>query len=259
MVVTCRLPISLADRKPLFCSTCNVQRHFYTQHDTEQPGKGYGGHCNFTWSLRPGDRCWTVRRWGRAKFVNSVASNEANKELQGTDPALCQQVVNTPASTVSSHFPGAGIASRASTLWIMEAGDDWEDDLQTIPGLYEPTNNNADEMCVLVETPDNGIRIVCDGDVDTGVTILEAPLQTDLVRSDIVLEREEVVRYDFLTLCTTVCFALGIIMIEYGVQGLLDHYLGDSVVGGIGCIAVGLAIILNIRLSGYKLVKLFNL
>ena len=58
---------------------------------------------------------------------------------------------------------------------------------------------------------------------------------------------------DIKTVGVTLTAILGVIIFWRGVWSLLDHYIGDSVVGDICCSVLGLCIILYIRLSGAKL------
>lgn len=55
------------------------------------------------------------------------------------------------------------------------------------------------------------------------------------------------------TVGVTLTAILGVIIFWRGVWALLDHFIGDSVVGDICCIIVGLTIVLYIRLSGMKI------
>lgn len=47
--------------------------------------------------------------------------------------------------------------------------------------------------------------------------------------------------------CGNGCGTQAIICVEFGVETLLDHYLGDSPVGSVGCMVVGAGIMLGIR------------
>lgn len=59
-------------------------------------------------------------------------------------------------------------------------------------------------------------------------------------------------------LAAAIGFAFGAIFLEYGVQGILDHYFGDSVFGGLCCAATGLAIVFGIRLQGWQPIDLWG-
>jgi hypothetical protein len=59
----------------------------------------------------------------------------------------------------------------------------------------------------------------------------------------------------FLTLTAVT----GVIIYWRGVWALLDHFIGDSVLGDICCMIVGLTLVLWIRLSGAKVANFWPL
>ncbi|GFR41624.1 hypothetical protein Agub_g2351 [Astrephomene gubernaculifera] len=73
------------------------------------------------------------------------------------------------------------------------------------------------------------------------------------VPEDVIAEFEHKLEADLQTVGVTLTAILGVIIFWRGVWSLLDHFLGDSVVGDICCIIVGLTIVLYIRLSGMKI------
>ena len=74
-----------------------------------------------------------------------------------------------------------------------------------------------------------------------------------------VREAERKLEADFTTLMVTILFMVAVIVFEYGVQSLLDHFLGDSVTGSVSCILVGLGMVFSVKLSGFKWSKLWTL
>jgi len=64
---------------------------------------------------------------------------------------------------------------------------------------------------------------------------------------------------DMKTLGLTILFSLAIILVNWGVEGLWDIAFGESIVGAIWCQAVGMAMIVYVRLSGIKLLRLWLL
>ncbi|EFJ47654.1 hypothetical protein VOLCADRAFT_104975 [Volvox carteri f. nagariensis] len=73
------------------------------------------------------------------------------------------------------------------------------------------------------------------------------------VPEDVIAEFEHKLEADLQTVGVTLLAILGVIIFWRGVWALLDHFVGDSVVGDICCIIVGLTIVLYIRLSGMKI------
>lgn len=81
---------------------------------------------------------------------------------------------------------------------------------------------------------------------------LPLPLPS-VVPQDVIDEFEHKLEADLQTVAVTITAILGVIVFWRGVWTLLDHYIGDSVLGDVCCIVVGLAIVLYIRLSGLKM------
>ncbi|GLC42284.1 hypothetical protein PLESTF_001144100 [Pleodorina starrii] len=73
------------------------------------------------------------------------------------------------------------------------------------------------------------------------------------VPEDVIAEFEHKLEADLQTVGVTLTAILGVIIFWRGVWALLDHFIGDSVVGDVCCIIVGLTIVLYIRLSGMKI------
>ncbi|PNW84093.1 hypothetical protein CHLRE_04g220633v5 [Chlamydomonas reinhardtii] len=73
------------------------------------------------------------------------------------------------------------------------------------------------------------------------------------VPEDVITDFEHKLEADLQTVGVTLTAILGVIIFWRGVWALLDHFIGDSVVGDICCIIVGLTIVLYIRLSGMKI------
>ncbi|KXZ50563.1 hypothetical protein GPECTOR_16g738 [Gonium pectorale] len=73
------------------------------------------------------------------------------------------------------------------------------------------------------------------------------------VPEDVITEFEHKLEADLQTVGVTLTAILGVIIFWRGVWALLDHFIGDSVVGDIACVIVGLTIVLYIRLSGMKI------
>ncbi|KAG2452085.1 hypothetical protein HYH02_003121 [Chlamydomonas schloesseri] len=73
------------------------------------------------------------------------------------------------------------------------------------------------------------------------------------VPEDVITDFEHKLEADLQTVGVTLTAILGVIIFWRGVWALLDHFIGDSVVGDICCVIVGLTIVLYIRLSGMKI------
>lgn len=63
---------------------------------------------------------------------------------------------------------------------------------------------------------------------------------------------------DLLTIAATVMLVVGFIIWDRGVEELLDGLLGDGPRGSVFCIVVGLGIVVAVRLSGFKLTRIFT-
>jgi hypothetical protein len=61
------------------------------------------------------------------------------------------------------------------------------------------------------------------------------------------------------TTMVTLAFIVAVILFNHGIEGLLDHFLGESVPGAWSCVFCGLATVFWIRLSGLKVASLFLL
>lgn len=84
----------------------------------------------------------------------------------------------------------------------------------------------------------------------------EASLQLPLlptVPQLVIDEFEHKLEADLQTVAVTITAILGVIVFWRGVWSLLDHFIGDSVLGDLCCIVVGLSIVLYIRLAGLKI------
>lgn len=74
-----------------------------------------------------------------------------------------------------------------------------------------------------------------------------------------VVQAEQRLEASLPSIGATIAFMVGVIILEFGVQGLLDHYLGDSVLGSVACILVGLGIVLWIKLAGLQVSTLWQI
>jgi hypothetical protein len=72
------------------------------------------------------------------------------------------------------------------------------------------------------------------------------------VPTDVLLEFEQKLEADITSVLLTLTAVTGVIIFWRGVWSLLDHYMGDSVLGDVCCVIAGLTIVLWIRLSGAK-------
>lgn len=63
---------------------------------------------------------------------------------------------------------------------------------------------------------------------------------------------------DLLTIATTVMLVVGFIIWDRGVEELLDGLLGDDPKGSVFCIVVGLGMVVAVRLSGFKITRMFS-
>ncbi|KAG2423166.1 hypothetical protein HXX76_010934 [Chlamydomonas incerta] len=87
--------------------------------------------------------------------------------------------------------------------------------------------------------------------------VVKAPRRSEPVfvpvPEDVISDFEHKLEADLQTVGVTLTAILGVIIFWRGVWALLDHFIGDSVVGDICCVIVGLTIVLYIRLSGMKI------
>ncbi|KAI8473658.1 MAG: hypothetical protein J3K34DRAFT_518776 [Monoraphidium minutum] len=77
------------------------------------------------------------------------------------------------------------------------------------------------------------------------------------IPTDALLAFEQKLEADIVSVFLTLTAVTGVIIFWRGVWSLLDHFMGDSVLGDICCIIVGLTIVLWIRLSGAKVATSF--
>ena len=77
------------------------------------------------------------------------------------------------------------------------------------------------------------------------------------VPTDVLLEFEQKLEADIASVFLTLAAVTGVIIFWRGVWSLLDYFLGDSLLGDLCCIIVGLTIVLWIRLSGAKVATSF--
>jgi hypothetical protein len=122
----------------------------------------------------------------------------------------------------------------------------------------EDVHNNADEN-------ESWGKDITSSSIDTAAKGVLTPRQVDvagLVTSVFraqamgmlvsVREAEKKLEADISTVMVTVLFMVAVIIFEYGVQSLLDHFLGDSVTGSVSCILGGLGMVFSVKLSGFK-------
>ncbi|PNH03166.1 hypothetical protein TSOC_010794 [Tetrabaena socialis] len=73
------------------------------------------------------------------------------------------------------------------------------------------------------------------------------------IPEDVLEEFEHKLEADLQTVGVTLTAVMGVIIFWRGVWSLLDHFIGDSVLGDVACVIAGLTIILYIRLTGMKI------
>eukprot|EP00195_Chlamydomonas_chlamydogama_P015153 CAMPEP_0202911534 /NCGR_PEP_ID=MMETSP1392-20130828/55244_1 /ASSEMBLY_ACC=CAM_ASM_000868 /TAXON_ID=225041 /ORGANISM="Chlamydomonas chlamydogama, Strain SAG 11-48b" /LENGTH=123 /DNA_ID=CAMNT_0049602083 /DNA_START=317 /DNA_END=688 /DNA_ORIENTATION=- len=88
-------------------------------------------------------------------------------------------------------------------------------------------------------------------------SIAPPSLSPEYVPEAVIKEFESKLQSDLTSVGATVFAGIGVITWWRGVWALLDHYVGDSVVGHWACIITGLMIIMYVRVAGYKLTNLF--
>ena len=79
------------------------------------------------------------------------------------------------------------------------------------------------------------------------------PTRVTYLPNDYLQEFERRLEADVQTIAATVTAVTGVIFFWRGVWSLLDHFVGDSVSGDVGCCVLGLCIIFWIRISGARL------
>jgi hypothetical protein len=79
------------------------------------------------------------------------------------------------------------------------------------------------------------------------------PTRVTYLPNDFLQEFERRLEADVATIAATVTAVTGVIFFWRGVWSLLDHFIGDSVSGDVGCCVLGLCIIFWIRISGARL------
>ncbi|KIZ02938.1 hypothetical protein MNEG_5018 [Monoraphidium neglectum] len=92
---------------------------------------------------------------------------------------------------------------------------------------------------------------------DAAAAAAEAAELPPPVPTDVLLEFEQKLEADISSVGLTLTAVTGVIIFWRGVWSLLDYYMGDSVLGDVCCIIVGLTIVLWIRLSGAKVATSF--
>lgn len=112
------------------------------------------------------------------------------------------------------------------------------------------------EMCTFVES-EQGLQMVCSDD-PTPVSVAEMAALHPVIKPTLLQDIEARLEADVSTVLITIVFAVGVIMVEFGVQSLLDHYLGESIVGMIGCIVGGLSVVLYFKIAGYRIARFWS-
>eukprot|EP00877_Chromochloris_zofingiensis_P013906 jgi/Chrzof1/876/Cz01g32110.t1 len=181
----------------------------------------------------------TRRTPGASQRVRRIAADGRNS-VQSVDTA-------SRTSSKSNTLDNESLRTALEELYKQQTAHDSEKaaDLFGIsPGLNIPS---ADASAP--PTAEGILRPALPGSLRLRATVLLASVQ----------ELEAKLEADLLTLAATLSCVVGVILFEFGIQGVLDHLLGDSVSGSISCILAGLGIVFGIKVSGYKVARLWQI
>ncbi|EFJ52158.1 hypothetical protein VOLCADRAFT_116195 [Volvox carteri f. nagariensis] len=111
------------------------------------------------------------------------------------------------------------------------------------------------EMCTLVADPSGDVQVVCDSDPGHPLSLAEAAVYRPPFPPTLLQDMEAKLEADLTTVGVTILFAVGFISLEFGINDLIEHYFGDSLLSDVVCVWVGLAVVFWVRLSKMRLMR----
>jgi len=199
-------------------------------------------------------------QWWQASPV--MASVSVHPGLATKPVLLCRSPVYVPAISWSCHQ--GKIALRCHAVATKEVRTPTRSDEQPLPPPRGQGSSDEEEESWHSREASSGSLTAAKG-VFSPQQVDVAGLATSVFRAQAmgllvsVREAERKLEADITTLMVTILFMVAVIVFEYGVQSLLDHFLGDSVTGSVSCILVGLGMVFSVKLSGFKWSKLWSL
>ncbi|KXZ44264.1 hypothetical protein GPECTOR_70g495 [Gonium pectorale] len=180
---------------------------------------------------------------------------------RGAKPAAIDASTPSPATAFA---PGAAAAPQHSLHDAADGVQASQGLLATFaskgsrddPGTLSSSSMDSDgEMCALVSDPSGDVQLVCDSDPTHPISLAESAALRPALPTTLLQDMEAKLEADLTTILVTITFVVGFIILEFGINDLIDIYWGDDVLADIACVGVGLAVVFWVRLSKVPLMR----
>lgn len=172
----------------------------------------------------------------------SHTASAASPQVPSADAAAAPPS-HDPFSTTASFVTAATLSSLDLLTQSLDVSSTFE------------TDSEDGEMCTLVQTDYGDVQMVCDSDPTHPISTAEVAALNPIVPATLLQDIEKKLEADVATIGWTILFAVGFITLEFGVNDLIEHFWGDTLLSDVVCVFVGLAVVFWIRIKRYRLVR----
>ncbi|GIL43022.1 hypothetical protein Vafri_827 [Volvox africanus] len=185
----------------------------------------------------------------------SISAPTSIAELRQTHaPAAAEAIA--PAIAIGASVRAAVDNEEGSiTGGMLPSAHSSFEDLDAFESSSSELDSDEPDMCTLVADPSGDVQVVCESDPAHPLSLAEAAVYNPPLPPSLLQDIEAKLEGDLVTIAVTIIFAVGFISLEFGVNDLIDHYFGDSLLSDVVCVWVGLAVVFGVKLSKARLMR----
>ncbi|GLI68985.1 hypothetical protein VaNZ11_013521 [Volvox africanus] len=185
----------------------------------------------------------------------SISESTSTVELRQTlAPAAVEAVA--PSIAIGDSVRGAMDSPEGNlTGGMLPSAYSSFEDLDAFDSSTSGLDSDEPDMCTLVADSSGDVQVVCESDPTHPLSLAEAAVYNPPLPPSLLQDIEAKLEGDLVTIAVTIIFAVGFISLEFGVNDLIDHYFGDSLLSDVVCVWVGLTVVFWVKLSKARLMR----
>ncbi|GIL72946.1 hypothetical protein Vretimale_4594 [Volvox reticuliferus] len=198
----------------------------------------------------------TILPGGAGGSISAPRSTVEPRQTHATAAAeaVAPAIAIVPSVRATADSDEGNAAGGAAYSLLPSAYSSFED-LDALEPSGSELDSDEPDMCTLVADPSGDVQVVCESDPTHPLSLAEAAVYSPPLPPTLLQDIEAKLEGDLITIAVTIIFAVGFISLEFGVNDLIEHYFGDSLLSDVVCVWVGLAVVFWVKLSKARLMR----